>query len=121
MKRNTLGRSGIEVSALCLGSMTWGSQNTEAEAHAQMDQARDAGVNFIDAAEMYPTTPQGEDTFGRTEEIIGSYMAKGGRENWVIATKITGAGHSYVRDGAPIDGAAMRKAVEGSLKRLQTD
>lgn len=121
MKRNTLGRSGIEVSALCLGSMTWGSQNTEAEAHAQMDQARDAGVNFIDAAEMYPTTPQGEDTFGRTEEIIGSYMAKGGRENWMIATKITGAGHSYVRDGAPIDGAAMRKAVEGSLKRLQTD
>lgn len=121
MRKVMLGRSGIAVSEICLGSMTWGTQNTEAEGHAQIDQARDAGVNFIDTAEMYPTTPQGKDTFGDTERVIGSYLAKGGRDTWVIATKITGQGHSFVRDGAPIDGAAMVASVDGSLSRLKTD
>lgn len=121
MKKVALGRSGIAVSQICLGSMTWGSQNSEAEGHAQMDQAAEAGVNFVDTAEMYPTTPQRQETFGRTEEIIGSYLARARREDWVIATKITGEGHSYVRDGAIIDGPAMRRSVEGSLTRLRTD
>ncbi len=121
MKTLALGRSDINVSQICLGSMTWGSQNTESEGHAQIDQAAEVGVNFIDTAEMYPTTPQRQETYGGTEEIIGTYLAKGGRDKWVIATKITGEGHSYIRNGAPIDGASLIAAVEGSLKRLQTD
>ena len=121
MKKVDLGRSGIQVSELCLGSMTWGTQNTEAEGHQQIDMAAEFGINFIDTAEMYPTTPQGQNTHGRTEEIIGSYLARGGRGKWVIATKVTGEGHSYVRNGGAIDGPAIVASVDASLKRLQTD
>ena len=78
MEYRQLGRSDLQVSALCLGSMTWGEQNTEAEAHAQMDAALDAGVNFVDTAEMYPVPPRAE-TQGRTEQYIGTWLKKTGR------------------------------------------
>ena len=121
MEYRQLGRTGIEVSAFCLGSMTWGTQNSEAEGHAQIDAALDAGINFIDTAEMYPTTPLSAETKGRTEEIIGTWNAKGRRNDVVIATKIVGDGYKAIRDGAPISAETIRIAVEGSLKRLQTD
>lgn len=122
MKQVALGRSGLTVSALCLGTMTWGSQNSQAEGHAQADLARDRGVTFWDTAEMYPTNPVRAETVGRTEEIIGSWLAaRGGRDRLVIATKITGAGQMAVRDGAPITGPGLRAAVEASLRRLGTD
>lgn len=122
MDRKPLGRTGMTVSALCLGTMTWGSQNTEAEAHAQADMALDHGVTFWDTAEMYPTNPVKEETIGNTEQIIGTWLASRGRRSEVeIATKITGAGQKAVRHGAPITGKSLREAVEGSLRRLQTD
>lgn len=124
MEYKNLGRSDIKVSALCLGSMTWGTQNTEAEGHSQIDIALAHGINFIDTAEMYPTTPLGLDTQGKTEEIIGSWIAKSGRRSdVVIATKIVGGGSSVVRErgGADISPTTIREAVETSLKRLQTD
>ena len=121
MQRIALGTTGLSVSEICLGSMTWGSQNTEAEGHAQLDLARDHGVNFIDTAEMYPVNPVRAETVGRTEEIIGSWLAaRGGRDGVVIASKVTGQGQ-MVRPGAPITGANLRAALEGSLRRLQTD
>ncbi|MGL4311210.1 MAG: aldo/keto reductase [Paracoccaceae bacterium] len=122
MRQVSLGDSGIMVSEICLGTMTWGTQNTEAEGHAQIDMALDAGVNFLDTAEMYPVNPVAAETVGRTEEIIGSWLAaRGGRDRLIIGTKITGAGQGAVRGGAPINASAIRKAVDGSLRRLQTD
>lgn len=122
MKTVPLGRTGLSVSALCLGTMTWGSHNTEAEGHAQADLAVDRGVTFWDTAEMYPVAPVLAETVGRTEEIIGTWLAtRGGRDRLVIATKVTGAGQKAVRDGAPITPATIRTAVEASLRRLQTD
>lgn len=122
MKRVTLGRTGIEVSAFCLGSMTWGSQNTEAEGHAQLDLAVDRGVNFIDTAEMYPTNPVRAETVGGTEEIIGNWLAaRGRRDDMVIATKITGEGNANVRGGEAITGDSLTACCEASLKRLKTD
>lgn len=123
MKYNRLGNTDLEVSELCLGSMTWGTQNTEAEGHQQIDYAVDHGVNIIDTAEMYPTTPLGQETQGRTEEIIGSWLKKGGKNHDVIiATKVTGIGNqSYIHDGMPISRKKIRLALESSLKRLQTD
>lgn len=122
MNKRPLGRTGIDVSEICLGTMTWGSQNTEAEGHEQMDYAVDHGVNFFDAAEMYPTTPMSRETFGGTEEIIGTWFEKSGkRADVVLATKITGEGSSMARGGAPISSNTMNEAVEGSLRRLRTD
>ncbi len=122
MKRITLGRTDLSVSNICLGSMTWGTQNTAAEGHAQIDMALERGVNFIDTAEMYPVGPISADTVGRTEEIIGEWNAKSGRrDEVVIATKVTGPNGGFVRDGAGITPDSIRVAVEGSLKRLQTD
>ena len=122
MQYRPLGRTGIEVSRLCLGSMTWGTQNSEAEGHAQMDYAVGEGINFFDTAEMYPTTPTSPETQGRTEEIIGSWFkVSGKRADVVLATKITGKGNDWVRGGAPISGDEIRTAIEGSLRRLQTD
>ncbi|PKQ11158.1 MAG: aldo/keto reductase [Alphaproteobacteria bacterium HGW-Alphaproteobacteria-1] len=122
MQKRPLGRTGIDVSALCLGSMTWGAQNTEAEGHAQIDRALAAGVNFIDTAEMYPTAPVTPETQGRTEEIIGTWFARSGqRDKVILATKIVGAGTAHIRGGAPITGAAITEAIDGSLRRLQTD
>ena len=122
MQRRPLGRTGIEVSALCLGSMTWGTQNTEAEGHGQIEMALAHGVDFIDTAEMYPVNPVSAETIGRTEEIIGTWFAKTGRRDEVIlATKHSGEGLKAVRDGAPITSATIPDTVEGSLRRLQTD
>ncbi|MEZ5796320.1 MAG: aldo/keto reductase [Paracoccaceae bacterium] len=121
MKMIPLGRSGLTVSELCLGTMTWGSHNTEAEGHAQADLALDRGVTFWDTAEMYPTNPVRAETVGRTEEIIGSWLAaRGGRSRLVIATKVAGKGQ-VVRPGEPITGRSLRAALEDSLRRLGTD
>ncbi|MGC6453125.1 MAG: aldo/keto reductase [Candidatus Puniceispirillaceae bacterium] len=122
MRYNTLGRTDLEVSALCLGSMTWGTQNTVAEGHAQIDMALDHGINFIDTAEIYPTTPLSKETQGDTERVIGKWIAASGRRNDVIiATKVAGEGYMNVRDGAPISPATIRIALESSLRSLQTD
>jgi len=122
MKMRKLGRTGLDVSELCLGTMTWGSQNSEEEAHEQMSYALEAGINFFDTAEMYPTTPFKTETVGRTEEIIGAWLAEGGRrDKIVLATKVLGPGGHGVDEGRPIDAEKMRKACERSLKRLQTD
>lgn len=120
MRQVDLGRTGIKVSELCLGTMTWGSQNTEAEGYAQMDLALDRGVNFWDTAEMYPVNPVKKETAGRTEAIIGSWLAsRGGRDRLVLATKVAGPNNA-IRDGEPT-AATMRQALEASLKRLKTD
>ena len=122
MKYNELGNSGIKVSEICLGSMTWGTQNSEEEGHAQMDYSLANGVNFIDTAEMYPVNPISAQTSGRTEEIIGTWLhSRKNREDVVIATKISGPGSSSIRDGSPISRRTIQIAVENSLKRLQTD
>jgi aryl-alcohol dehydrogenase-like predicted oxidoreductase len=124
MRQIPLGRSGLLVSELCLGTMTWGNRNSEAEGHAQLDLALDRGVNFIDTAEMYPTNPVLAETVGRTEEIVGSWLAARGtaaRDRIVLATKVTGAGNKAVRDGAPLTPAILRAAVDASLRRLQTE
>ena len=122
MRFNELGRTGIMVSEICLGSMTWGSQNSEAEAHEQMDFAVGEGVNFIDTAEMYPTTPRLKETTGRTEAYIGSWLnGRSDRDKRIVATKITGEGNRDVRGGARVDGAMVRQALDESLRRLQTD
>eukprot|EP00913_Durusdinium_trenchii_P021335 g20048.t1 len=122
MKYKMLGRTDISVSEICLGTMTWGSQNTEAEAHAQMDYAVAQGINFFDTAELYPTTPVSAETYGRTEEFIGSWLKKrGSRDNIVLATKIAGAGREHIRQGRPITSETIREAVDASLRRLQTD
>ena len=121
MKRKQLGRTGIEVSELCLGTMTWGRQNSEADGHAQMDHALEAGINFFDTAELY-AVPAIPESYGRTEEIIGSWFKKTGkRDQVVLASKVAGGGTAWIRNGRGIDAAGVREAVEGSLRRLQTD
>ncbi|KPQ08146.1 MAG: putative oxidoreductase [Rhodobacteraceae bacterium HLUCCA12] len=123
MKQIPLGSTGLSVSEFCLGTMTWGNQTPEADAHRQIDLARDHGVSFLDTAEMYPTNPVRAETAGRTEEIIGSWLAaRGGRDQVVIATKVTGKGSDAIAGGAPeIGPARLRAAVEASLARLGTD
>ena len=114
---------GKKVSKLCLGTMTWGEQNSEAEAHAQIQYAMDQGINFMDCAEMYPVPPVAE-TAGRSEEIIGTWFAKNGhREDWVVATKAAGPGASmdYLRGGPKHNLEYLTKAVDDSLRRMQTD
>jgi aryl-alcohol dehydrogenase-like predicted oxidoreductase len=121
MKTLSLGKTGLTVSELCLGTMTWGTQNSEAEGHAQADMALEAGVTFWDTAEMYPVNPVRAETAGRTEEIIGTWLAaRGGRDRIQLATKVAGKG-PILRPGEITTGAVMRTAVEASLKRLQTD
>ena len=122
MERRQLGRTGIEVSALCLGTMTWGTQNTAEDAHEQIERALDVGVDFMDTAEMYPVNPVSAETIGRTERIIGLWFERvGRRDNVILATKHSGAGLAHVRDGAPITGQTIPQAIEGSLRRLKTD
>ena len=124
MERRPLGDSGIEVSVLALGTMTFGEQNTEAEAHAQLDRALDAGVNLIDTAEMYPVPPRAA-TQGETEAIIGRWLAKapGRRDRVVLATKVSGRADwlPWIRGGPKLAAAHVRAALEGSLRRLRTD
>ncbi len=122
MQYRTLGKTDLSVSQQCLGTMTWGTQNTASDAFEQIDCARDAGVNFLDTAEMYPVTPMSAETQGRTEEILGEWNKKSGqRSDIIIATKVTGKGPKWIDKGRAINGDKIRKAVEGSLKRLQTD
>jgi len=122
MRMTTLGRTDLKVSELCLGSMTWGTQNTLDEAHQQIDYALERGINFIDTAEMYPVNPISRETIGRTEEIIGDWVAKSGRRDEVIiATKHSGEGQKMVREGAPISSKTIAATLEASLKRLKTD
>ena len=122
MKFSVLGSSGIKVSRVCLGSMTWGLQNNQADANQQLEYALAQGVNFIDTAEMYAVPPS-PDTYGKTETIIGNWLGanKTRRSEIILASKIAGAGLPWVRNGGPITGEAVIQAVDASLQRLQTD
>ncbi len=123
MRLNPLGDSELRVSEICLGTMTFGQQNTAKDAHEQLDYALDRGVNFIDTAEMYPVPAQAE-TQGRTEAFVGEWLAKKPRDRVVVATKIAGPGRpiSWVRGGSlAVNRANVRCAVDDSLRRLQTD
>lgn len=117
-----LGDSGITVSSLCLGTMTFGQQNTEAEAHAQLDYAIAQGINFIDTAEMYPVPPRAN-TQGSTERFVGSWLRRQARDSLVIATKIAGParGMGWIRGGPQITRQHIEQAIDGSLTRLNTD
>jgi aryl-alcohol dehydrogenase-like predicted oxidoreductase len=116
-----LKKCALEVSELCLGSMTWGTQNSEAEGHAQIDMALDHGINFIDTAEMYPVNPVSAETVGRTEEIIGSWFARTGRRDEVVlATKVSGDSKA-IRGGEGFSGEIVPRTIDASLKRLQTE
>jgi aryl-alcohol dehydrogenase-like predicted oxidoreductase len=122
MKYVPLGRTGLEVSRVCLGTMTWGTQNNQKDADEQIEYALAHGVNFIDTAEMYSIPPNAE-SYGKTETIIGDWLSRNParREEFILATKIAGPGLHYIRDGGPITGAAVIASVDDSLKRLQTD
>lgn len=123
MKYNNLGKTDIKVSAICLGTMTFGEQNTEAEGHLQLDYAKDHGVNFIDTAELY-AVPSRVETQGKTEEIIGTWLHdRKCRDQVIIGTKITGpsANLNYIRNGLDFSQEQLTLALEGSLERLQTD
>ncbi|GGW49463.1 aldo/keto reductase [Alishewanella tabrizica] len=122
MQYSILGSSGLSVSRVCLGTMTWGQQNTQADADSQLALALAAGVNFIDTAEMYAIPPRPE-TYGATEKIIGHWLSRNRnqRDKLVIATKIAGNGLSHIRDGSNVSPATLVQAVEGSLQRLNTD
>jgi aryl-alcohol dehydrogenase-like predicted oxidoreductase len=122
MKYSVLGNSGVEVSRVCLGSMTWGIQNTQQEANEQIEYALSRSVNFIDTAELYPVPPSG-DKYGDTELIIGNWLAQNPtrRKDIILASKIAGPGLPYIRGGAKISGESVVEAVDASLKRLQTD
>jgi aryl-alcohol dehydrogenase-like predicted oxidoreductase len=123
MKFTKLPHTDIEVSTICLGTMTWGQQNTEAEGHEQIDFALEKGVNFLDTAEMYPV-PANEKTQGRTEEIIGTWFKKNGkREKVVLASKIAGPGRAmaHIRPNLNFKKDALQDALDKSLKRLQTN
>ena len=122
MKQMQLGQTGILVSEWCLGTMTYGNQTDQADAHAQMDRALDAGVCFWDTAEMYPVNPVRAETVGRSEEIIGAWFASRKRRAEVqIATKVAGPNPNFVRGGKGFDGPTIRQTVDASLRRLQTD
>lgn len=123
MKKIKLGRSALEVTQLCLGTMTWGTQNTEEEGHAQIDFAAERGINFMDTAEMYPVNPVSKETVGHTETIVGNWIAKNAarRSDWIVATKMSGYNEGFVREGQKMTGVNLRAAVEGSLARLKTD
>ncbi|PIV22486.1 MAG: NADP(H)-dependent aldo-keto reductase [Hydrogenophilales bacterium CG03_land_8_20_14_0_80_62_28] len=123
MDCHCLGDSDLNVSAVGLGTMTFGQQNTEAEAHAQLDYAFDQGINFIDTAEMYPVPPRAE-TCTRTETLVGAWLRRQPRAKVILATKVAGPNRSmvWIRGGPKaLDRANIREAIEGSLKRLQTD
>ena len=122
MEYRQLGRSDLNVSALALGTMTFGEQNSEADAHAQLDLAIAHGVNFIDTAEMYPVAPRAE-TVHRTESYIGSWLKQQQRDKLIVATKIAGParGFTWIRGTPRINREHLTTAIDGSLRRLQTD
>jgi aryl-alcohol dehydrogenase-like predicted oxidoreductase len=122
MKYTTLPNTNVKVSKICLGTMTWGNQNTEAEGHEQMSYALENGVNFFDAAELYPV-PANPETYGNTEKIIGTWFKKtGNRDKVVLASKIAGGGDytAHIRNGG-LSKKNIFDAIDKSLKRLQTD
>lgn len=122
MKMLKLGRTDIDVSDWCLGTMTFGNQTPESDAHQQIDMALDAGINFIDTAEAYPVNPISAETAGLSEQIVGNWIKSSGRrDDIVLATKVSGPNPGWVRDGRGYDGEVIREAVDASLKRLQTD
>lgn len=125
MRYNRLGRTDIKISNICLGTMTWGEQNSEQEAWDQMDYAVDKGINFIDTAELYPV-PRAKETLGRTEEYIGNWLAeRGGRDKIILGTKVVGrGGDNWFRTNANttrLNREQITEALEQSLKRLKTD
>ncbi len=123
MQYTTLGHTDLKVSKICLGTMTFGEQNNETEGHQQLDYALDAGINFIDTAEMYPVPPRAE-TQGATERIVGSWIkARNNRDQFILATKVTGPSprFTYLRDPIRFDRVQISTALENSLRRLQTD
>jgi aryl-alcohol dehydrogenase-like predicted oxidoreductase len=122
MKYRVLPSTELNVSEICLGTMTWGEQNNEAEGHAQLDYAIAQGINFIDTAEMYPVPPNGT-TQGRTETILGTWLARRPRGDLVIATKVAGPGRrDWIRDGrTDLTRGVIAEAVDTSLARLQID
>jgi aryl-alcohol dehydrogenase-like predicted oxidoreductase len=124
MEYRPLGNTDLNVSLICLGTMTWGEQNTADEAYAQLDMALDAGVNFIDTAELYSIPPKAE-TYGKTEEIIGQWLAaRGNRDKVILASKVAAQSEwlPHIRNGkSRLDAPNIVSALEGSLKRLQTD
>ncbi|WP_417248077.1 aldo/keto reductase [Celeribacter sp.] len=120
MRYRKIGKSDLNVSEICLGTMTWGTQNTMKEGHAQIDHAKAAGVNFMDTAEMYPVNPVSKETVGDTEAIIGEYFAeRGDREDWIVASKI--AGPSGIIGPEGITPETLETHLDNSLKRLKTD
>lgn len=123
MKYTTLPDTDIKVSKICLGTMTWGQQNTESEGHEQLDYAFSQGINFIDTAELY-SVPGRKETNGSTERIIGTWLQKSGkREQVILATKVAGpnAGLAYIRENLGFSKEAVTEALHKSLNRLQTD
>ncbi|WP_346796535.1 NADP(H)-dependent aldo-keto reductase [Halomonas sp. Bachu 37] len=121
MQTRPLGKTGLEVSRLCLGTMTFGEQNSETDAHEQLDRAVAFGINFIDTAEMYPVPPKAE-TQGRTERYIGSWLkSRGSRDDVIIASKVSGPGMAYLRGGSRLTRQQILQAADDNLKRLQTD
>ena len=122
MNYNKLGNTDLKVSTICLGTMTWGEQNTQEEGFEQMDYALDQGINFFDTAELY-AIPAKKETYGKTEEIIGNWFkSKKNRNEVILATKIAGPGLSWIRSGEnQFDKKKINLAVEQSLKRLKTD
>lgn len=122
MQYSKLGYSNLSVSRVCLGTMTWGTQNNQADANAQIEHALAQGINFIDTAELYAVPPTAE-TYGKTETHIGNWIAanQSRRGEFILATKIAGPGLPYIRDGGPITGESIISSVNASLQRLQTD
>ena len=125
MEKRPLGKTGMEVSVICLGTMTYGEQNTESEAHEQLDYAVANGVNFIDTAEIYAVPPRAE-TYGHTEQHIGTWLQKrGGRDKIILATKVAGPSDmTWARGGRErtrLTRTQIMSAIDGSLRRLQTD
>ena len=122
MNYKKLGNTDIDVSTICLGTMTWGEQNTQEEGFEQMDYALDEGVNFWDTAELYAIPPK-KNTYGKTEEVIGNWFQKSKkREKVILATKVSGPGLSWIRGGGnQFDDKNLNEAVNDSLKRLKTD
>lgn len=121
MEYRKLGKTDLKVSVICLGTMTWGEQNTEEEAHLQLDYALSKGINFIDTAELY-SVPARAETYGATETFIGNWIAsRKNRDKFILATKMAGPGPEHIRGGSKYTPEQMRMALENSLQRLQTD
>ena len=122
MKMIPLGRTDIQVSDWCLGTMTFSNQTPQDDAHRQIDMGLEAGINFLDTAEMYPVNPISGETAGNSERVIGEWIAKTGRrDDIVVATKVSGDNPGWIRGGAGYDSKVIPEAIDFSLKKLKTD